>query len=308
MSLAVETRGLTKRFGDTVAVSRLDLQIPSGQIFGLLGPNGSGKTTTLRLLLGLIVPTEGLASVLGYSAQDEPQAIRAHAGALLEHDGLYDRFSAYDNLDYFGRIYHIEPQERRRRIERLLREIGLWDRRADPVSKWSKGMRQRLAIARALIHEPEIVFLDEPTSGLDPAAARSVRETIQRTVEERQRTFFICTHRLDEAERLCSLVGVLNRGTLVACDTPAGLTQVQARPRIALGCRGLSDAVLDQINALPFVRQAQMQGGRLWVDLEDAASISQVVKALVYAGVDVEEVRRSQESLEEAFLALVEQD
>ena len=308
MSLAIETCGLTKHFAETVAVVHLDLRIPRGEIFGLLGPNGSGKTTTLRMLLGLITPTEGTASVLGYSVADEARAIRGRAGALLEHDGLYDRFSAYGNLDYFGQIHHLEKQQRRKRVECLLRDIGLWDRREEPVSKWSKGMRQRLAIARALMHDPEIVFFDEPTSGLDPGATREVRQAIQHAAEARKKTFFICTHHLDEAERLCSLVGVINQGKLVACDAPDRLRDAMSQPRVAFRCRDLSHTVVDQIIALPFVRQAELEDGALHVELDEIEKTGEVVRFLVHAGVDVNEVYRPRKTLEEAFLTLVDKD
>ena len=305
MALAVETCGLTKHFAERAAVAHLDLHIPRGEIFGLLGPNGSGKTTTLRMLLGLIAPTEGTASVLGYSVTHEDRVIRTRAGALLEHDGLYERFSAYYNLDYFGQIYHLEKQQRQNRVEGLLRDIGLWDRREEPVHKWSRGMRQRLAIARALMHDPEIVFLDEPTSGLDPAATREVRQAIQHTVEAHKKTFFICTHHLDEAERLCSLVGVINQGKLVACDTPDRLRDAMSQPRVMFRCRNLTHTVVDQITALPFVKQAELGDGALYVDLDEMGKTSEVVKFLVHARVDIDEVHRPKKTLEEAFLTLL---
>lgn len=219
--LAIETRGLTRVFGARNAIVDLDLRIPRGEIFGLLGPNGSGKTTTIRLLLGILEPSAGSASVLGFDTRRHAQDIRTRCGALLEHNGLYERLSAWNNLELFARIWGIPRPARQSRVEELLDRIGLLDRRNEPVAAWSRGQKQKLAIARAMLHRPQLLFLDEPSAGLDPIAAKALRQDLARLVEQEAITVFLTTHNVSEAERLCARIGVLVAGRLVSCATPA---------------------------------------------------------------------------------------
>lgn len=221
--LAIHTRGLTKHFGSVRAVNGLDLEIPAGIIFGFLGPNGSGKTTTIRLLLGLHEPTSGSAEVLGFDLRTRADAIRAQSGALLEHTGLYERLTAEENLDLFGRFWNIPKEARRDRTRHLLSQLDLWDRRADIVAGWSRGMKQKLAIARSLFHQPSLLFLDEPTAGLDPVAAAALRHDLVTLAEADGVTVFLTTHNLAEAEKICSLVGVIKDGSLIAFAPPGEL-------------------------------------------------------------------------------------
>jgi ABC-2 type transport system ATP-binding protein len=218
--IALRTDRLTREFGAVRALDALDLEVPAGAIFGFLGPNGSGKTTTIRLLLGLLEPTAGRAEVLGLDPLRNGDALRARTGALLEHDGLYERLTARENLEFHARIAGLERPARRARIEELLRRTGLWERRDDPVGEWSRGMKQKLALARALLARPALVLLDEPTAGLDPVAAAALREELARLAREEGTTVFLTTHLLGEAERLCSLVAILRRGRLVAMGPP----------------------------------------------------------------------------------------
>ncbi|MET1231958.1 MAG: ABC transporter ATP-binding protein [Candidatus Limnocylindrales bacterium] len=218
---AVRTEGLGRRFGDLWALRGMDLELASGEIFGLLGPNGAGKTTTVRLLTSLIAPTEGRAWVDGYDVTADADTVRARIGILTETPGLYDRLTATQNLDFFARLHALDPTTRAERIERFLRLFELWDRRDDLAGTFSKGMKQKLAIARALIHEPSVVFLDEPTAALDPEAAFVVREAIA-SLRGAGRTIVLCTHNLDEAERLCDRIGFM-RGGLLRVDSPARL-------------------------------------------------------------------------------------
>ncbi len=224
----IVTERLCRNFGEIRAVQDLDLEIPRGSIFGLLGPNGSGKTTTIRLLLGLLEPSSGSARVLGYDIRKGSDRVRQKAGALLEHDGLYERLTAQDNLDFYGRLWRLPELERRTRIEELLRRIGLWDRRREKVSTWSKGMKQKLAVARALLHRPQLVFLDEPTAGLDPLAAVALREELGQLARKEGVTIFLNTHYLAEAEKLCDLVGVIHDGRLVTVGTVREVRKEQA--------------------------------------------------------------------------------
>lgn len=220
---AIETDGLTRRFGSLCAVDRLSLEIPTNGVFGFLGPNGSGKTTTIRLLLGLIAPTGGRARVLGFDVVRDGAAVRARAGALLEHTGLYERLSAQANLDFHARIAGMTPGDRASRIRELLTQIDLWERRDEPIREWSRGMKQKLAVARALLARPPLVFLDEPTAGLDPVASAALREDLSAMVRREGTTVFLTTHNLVEAERLCQRVAIVSEGALLATGTPAEL-------------------------------------------------------------------------------------
>jgi ABC-2 type transport system ATP-binding protein len=222
---AVATRALSRRFGPVHAVDALTMDIPRGIIFGLLGPNGSGKTTTIRLLLGLLEPTGGVAEVLGYDTVRAAADIRRRCGVLLEHAGLYERLSAEENLTLYGRFWGLDAAARRARIRELLLPLGLWDRRHELVGGWSRGMKQQLAIARALLHRPALVFLDEPTAGLDPVAAAALREQLARLCRSEGVTVVLTTHNLTDAERLCSLVGVMRAGKLKALAAPAELAR-----------------------------------------------------------------------------------
>ena len=305
---AIETEGLCRDFNGLRAVDHLDLQVPRGIIFGFLGPNGAGKTTTIRLLLGLIEPTAGSAYVLGFDVRREADRIRERVGVLLENHGLYERLTAWDNLEYFGEIYLLPSQERRRRIEELLRHLGLWERRNEQVSRFSKGMKQKLAMARALLHRPSLVFLDEPTAGLDAPSAAALREDIVSLARKEGTTVFLTTHNLAEAERICDLVGVINHGKLVAIGSPEELRARVSRPRLEIKGRNFTAEAIAQLSALPMVQKVESSEGRLIVDLKEAGKSIPLVGLLVRAGAEIEEVRRLNATLEEAFLALLKEE
>lgn len=305
-SPAIRTSDLSRRFGAVRALDQLTLEIPRGIIFGFLGPNGSGKTTTIRLLLGLLEPTTGSAEVLGYDTRTHADAIRHRSGVLLEHCGLYERLSAEDNLDLYGRFWRLAPDARRARTRQLLTHLDLWDRRDEIVAGWSRGMKQQLAIARALLHRPELVFLDEPTAGLDPIAAAALRDHLSRLSASEGVTVFLTTHNLAEAERLCALVGVVRNGQLLAVAPPGQLSATREAPRIEITGSGLTDAMLAMLNACRGVTSARADGRCLMLDLRSAADVPLVVTALVSAGFQVESVRNSAGSLEDVFHALLE--
>ncbi|HJT59930.1 MAG TPA: ABC transporter ATP-binding protein [Ktedonobacteraceae bacterium] len=218
----IHAQNLTRRFGAFTAVSQVDLQVPDGSILALLGPNGAGKTTTVRMLAGLLAPSEGEATVAGFDVRRDPDAVRACVGLVTDAPGLFEQMKVPAYLDFFGSIYGIPPAERSRRIDELLEFFELSAHRDQKMAGFSKGMKQKVALARALIHEPQVLFLDEPTSGLDPLAARAVRELIVR-LKHSSRSIILCTHDLDEAERLADQVAILRQGRIVACDTPAAL-------------------------------------------------------------------------------------
>jgi ABC-2 type transport system ATP-binding protein len=226
----IRAEGLGRRFGDLWAIRGVEFELQRGEVFGLLGPNGAGKTTTVRLLTALIAPTEGRAQVDGFDVVEHADEVRARIGLLTETPALYERLSAVQNLDFFGRIHRISAGDRDERIERLLRLFDLWDRRDAPTGTFSKGMKQKLAIVRAMLHEPAVLFFDEPTAALDPEAAFTVRDALE-TLRGMGRTIVLCTHNLDEAERLCDRVAFI-RGEVLRVDSPARLRAGGDRPTV----------------------------------------------------------------------------
>ena len=305
---AITTSHLTRRFGHALALDGLSLDIPRGIVFGFLGPNGSGKTTTIRLLLGLIRPTAGEAVVLGHDVRTAARAVRARTGVLLEHTGLYERLSAEANLDYYARIAQLREADRRARVREMLTQTGLWDRRGQPIRDWSRGMKQRLAVARALIHRPELVFLDEPTAGLDPLVAAGLREDLAAMVKRDGTTVFLTTHNLTEAERMCQQVGVIRSGRLLAAGRTDELVRRGDKPSVvSFAGRGFDDRIAAMLQARPEVRGVRRQNATLQVEMAEGADVSRLVAAIVNAGGDVEEVRRTRASLEDLFLDLVDE-
>ena len=302
---AVRLENLTRDFGAVRAVDRLSLDVPPGVVYGFLGPNGAGKTTTINLLLGLLEPTEGRAEVLGFDTRAQADEVRERTGALLEHTGLYEQLSAEDNLEFYGRVYRMSPAERQARIKELLTNIGEWDRRGEKVGKWSKGMKQKLALARAMLHRPALVFLDEPTAGLDVMAANDVRGDLAALAAREGVTVFLTTHNMAEAEKLCGQVAVIRRGKLVAVGHPDELRARTGSPRIEIIGKGFSETALTQLRALAVVAQATVQNGRLMIELREETPSAPLVSLLVGVGAQVEEVRRGRASLEEVFLTLM---
>ncbi|HEX8997515.1 MAG TPA: ABC transporter ATP-binding protein [Ktedonobacterales bacterium] len=305
---AIRTDKLTRDFGAVRAVDALTLETPAGIIFGFLGANGAGKTTTINLLLGLLEPTSGQAQALGFDTRTQGGAIRERSGALLEFSGLYERLTAEDNLDFYGRVWRLSSAERQARIKQLLTHLGLYDRRKERVGTWSRGMKQKLAIARVLLHRPTLIFLDEPTAGLDPVAAAGLRDDLAGLVASEGVTVFLNTHNLPEAERLCQQVGVIRSGKLLAVGSPDMLRRQTGRPQAEISGDGFTPETLAMLRARRDITSAQVENGRLILELVDRqVSMAPIVAALVGAGAQIEEVRRGQASLEEVFMALMEE-
>ena len=301
----VATFGLTRFFRSRAAVEALDLTVKSGEILGLLGPNGAGKTTTIRMLAGIIAPTEGHALVVGIRPDREPERLHEHIGLLTETPGFYDRLSAAANLQFFASLYEgIDPK---RQTERYLRLMGLWDRRHDRVGTFSKGMKQRLALARALLNEPDILFLDEPTAGLDPEAALEVRGLIARLSRE-GRTILLCTHLLAEAEELCHRISVIQT-RLLAVGTPEALRArlFSRRTVVRLAGDGAEiEATASALRSRPWIRSVLAEDDRLTVDLTDPDSQGpELVQAILEAGGRILSVAELKHSLEDVYLSLV---
>jgi ABC-2 type transport system ATP-binding protein len=227
---AIVTRGLAKRFGDLVAVQGLDLEVRRGEVFGLLGPNGSGKTTTIRMLCGLVLPSAGSATVVGYDVATEAEAIRRRIGYMSQRYGLYDDLTVYENLRFYASVYGVIGAERAPRLEAHLAKLGLDARRHQLAGTLSGGWKQRLGLACATAHRPALLFLDEPTAGVDPAARRTFWQTIY-TLAAEGTTVVVTTHYMDEAER-CERLAFLSRGTLIAVGTPGDVTRQFGQPTI----------------------------------------------------------------------------
>ncbi len=305
---AIRAEGLTRDFGAVRALDSLTLDVPKGIVFGFLGPNGAGKTTAIRAFLGLIDPTAGRAEVLGFDTKRDGTAIRTRCGALLEHPGLYERLSAADNLEFYARAWHAPRRQRSERIRELLTRFGLWDRRDDMVGTWSRGMKQKLAVARAVLHRPELVFLDEPTSGLDPVSTVGLREDLSALAAQEGVTVFLTTHNLAEAERLCSQVGVIRGGRLLAVGSPESLRARRDTGGVEIVTHGLPDEIVALLRDRPDVRSVSADNGRLTLSLAPGTSTAPIVALLVQHDVDVEEVRKARATLEDAFLELMGSD
>ncbi len=307
--IAIRTDNLTRDFGHLCAIDNVSLEVPEGVVFGLLGPNGAGKTTMIRLLMGLIEPTAGRATVLGLDTRSDGELIRARTGAMLDSGELYDRLTAAENLDYFGRIFQMATDDRRARSRQLLASLGLWERRDEPIGNWSRGMKQRLSVARALIHRPQLVFLDEPTAGLDPVAASALHDELLTLAAREGVTVFLTTHKLAEAERLCAMIGVLREGRLLAVGPTSDFRSRGGVPTLEVIGSGFTDEVIELLARRREVASIQAQKGRLLVELTDgSAHTSPLINLLVESGADVEEVRKNQASLETVFLHLMQEE
>jgi ABC-2 type transport system ATP-binding protein len=305
---AIRLENLTRDFGQARALNDLSLEVPSGIVYGFLGPNGAGKTTTLRLMLGLLEPTAGRAEVLGFDTRTQADEIRTHTGALLEHTGVYEQLSAEDNLEFYARIYRIPAAERKSRIKELLTHINLWDRRKEPAGKWSRGMKQKLALARTLLPRPSLIFLDEPTAGLDVMSASAVRDDLTFLVGQEGVTVFLTTHNMTEAEKLCSQVAVIRQGNLVATGHPDELRARTDSPRVEIAGRGFNNEALALMRAHPQVDTVVVNNGRLTIELREEIDAAPLVSLLVGAGTQVEEVRQGKANLEDAFMSLMEEE
>jgi ABC-2 type transport system ATP-binding protein len=291
-----------KKAPPITAVKDLNIEVAEGEVFGFLGPNGAGKTTTVRMLTSLIGPTEGKAWVCGYEVGKNDQLIRSRVGILTETPGMYDRLSAEYNLMIYARLYQVADPAGQ--VEKYLRMLGLWDRRLDEVGNFSKGMRQKLAIARALLHEPRLLFLDEPTSGLDPEAAKLVRDFIEELKEE-GRTIFICTHNLDEADRLCQRIAIF-KTTLITEDSPANLRKRLFGRTSVFHLKELQPGWIKLIKELGFPRDVQAAENRLVVQLDDPEGQNPaIIRSLVEAGAEIQFVGEMRHSLEDIYLQLI---
>lgn len=307
MAKTIDARNLTRIFGDTTAVDNISFSVDEGEIFGLLGPNGAGKTTTIRMLCCLISPTSGSAIIGGYNIADREGAmnIRRMIGLVPDNVGLYETLSAYDNLEFFGKMYELPDGLRRGNVEKYLKLVDLWDKRDRAVGSFSKGMKQKVAIVRALIHDPKVLLMDEPTVNLDPEAAKGIRDLILQLRKD-GRTVLINTHNLDEAQRMCDRIGVL-KTKLIAVDTPQNLERAISGTQTVVVLEEVNDDILNAIKAVN-PKDIKRDGNKLIIDVNNPEKETPVIiNAIVSAGGKVISANRIGASLEEVYLKLVKE-
>jgi ABC-2 type transport system ATP-binding protein len=305
----IRAEGLVKDFtpGPLRAVDGLSFEVQPGEIYGLLGPNGAGKTTAMRLLSALLRPTAGTAMVAGYSVIDAPDQVRARIGILTEVPGLYARLTPLEYLDFYAQLYGLEPAPvRAARVEEMLRLVGLWDRRRSVMRTFSKGMQQRIAIARTLVQDPLVLLFDEPTAALDPEAARSVRDYVRDLAGQRARTVLLCTHNLPEADELCHRLSIVQHGRQIAEGAPADLRAKHATTCV-LKVRERTAALVERIADLPAVESVTVDGPGtiLYVTRDKAAVNPMVIREAVAAGADVMGLHETSATLEQVYLTLI---
>ena len=301
----IEAEGLTKRFGDVLAVDGVTFHVGEGEVFGFLGPNGAGKTTTVRMLCCLISKTSGAARIGGYEVGDGADSlkIRKLIGFVPDNVGLYESLSAYRNLDFYAKLYEVPEARRQENIQRVLKMLGLWEKREAAAGTFSKGMKQKLAIARALVHDPQVLFMDEPTANLDPEAAKTVRDFILELKREK-RTIFLNTHNLDEAQRICDRIAILNT-RLMAVGSPEELERSVSGRKTVIQLDRVTDEVLAALKTLP-VGNVAVEGNRLVIDVAHPEQENPaIVEAIVGAGSRVQTVAVTGSTLEDAYLKLV---
>lgn len=310
MTTSIQISNLTKQFEKITAVRDVTLDVRRGEVFGFLGPNAAGKSTTVKIAATLLAPTKGTITIEGHDVQDEPVEVRSITG-LLPEDGAtthYDRLSAYENLEYFGRLYDVPDEKLQNRIDRLLEFLELSDRRDDSPDTFSTGLKQKLSLARSMIHEPAVVFLDEPTSNLDPIMSKKVREFIDAQAETGKQTFFLCTHLLSEVENLCDRVGFISHGALVEVGRPKELRRKfwTLRTYELHLADGSPEHCKEVIMSTGLVERAHLEGKMVIFEVENAEKKNpKIIRALVESGLNVIELREQVPDLEDVYLKVI---
>lgn len=301
----IEVKNLVKDFGGRRVLDGISFEVEEGEVFGYLGPNGAGKTTTLRIILGLLNPTSGKAIVMGKNLAEDDEA-RKKIGVVLENDGLYEDLSAFDNLEYYAQLYDVS--NRKEKIEDLLRFVRLYERRREKVGVFSKGMRRKLAIARAIINDPEVLFLDEPSSGLDPDAQRMVRNLILELSKE-GKTVFLNSHDLDEVQRICDRIAILQRGRIMVCDAVKSLRRKFSGPRVIISTSDNKSAerAFEILNSLDFVSNCEIDGKKISLMLKENKQ-SSLFRKLSENGVEIEEIRKVEVTLEDIYFKMQKEE
>jgi len=308
MNSAISLQKVSKSLGNREILKNISFTVEPGDIFGYLGPNGAGKTTTIRVILGLFSPNSGKVSILGEDvSRDE---IRAKVGFVLEADGLYDNLTAYENLDYYCQLYDV-PQAKDK-IEEMLRLVDLLDRALDKVAAYSKGMRQKLALARAMVHEPELLILDEPTAGVDPSGQIEVRDIILNMAHKRGKTIFLSSHNLDEVQRICNRIALIDKGEIKIYGELEKLRREMGRREVVIETlittteqSEILDDVLSDLQTLPYVRSCYREANKLYLNIDGEVDVSKIVAILSGKNIGVEEVRKGEVTLEEIYARAV---
>ncbi len=306
-NLMIRTTGLSLNFPNVAALRDVSINVDNGTVFGFLGPNGAGKTTTIKVLLGLLKPATGSALVMGYDTVTGSEKIRANCGVLLEHNGLYEMLSAEENLEYFARIWALSANERKARIKELLTHIGLWERRKEKIGNWSKGMKQKLAIIRCLLHRPKLIFLDEPTSGLDPVATVSLRDDLLGLVKNEGVSIFLTTHNLDEVEKLCDSAAIINRGQVLAMGALSDLKRTKDKEVYQITCNPMSDEVIHRFNLGDDLTVVDCTATGFKVSSQTSEPASSMVQNILACGVEVNSVNKAEGSLEDFYLSIIKE-
>lgn len=303
----IEAEALTKDFNDFRAVDNITLRVEPGTVFAILGPNGAGKTTTVRMLTSILVPTSGRASVAGYDVVKQPEHVRASVGVLTEQHGLYERMKAMEYLDFFGRIYRLTAQQRKQRAFELMERFGLADALNRRIGEYSKGMKQKLALVRSMLHNPPVLLLDEPTSAMDPQSAKQVRDAMSELKQDK-RTIVLTTHNLNEAQMLADTIGVIRRGRLIAMGTFTELSR-----------RFVGDPMMEIQFAQPLNGHAKELAdivsvettGENWLryrTTEPQTINPQVLRKLTEHGAQIVTLSEVHQSLEQVYLQIVAED
>jgi ABC-2 type transport system ATP-binding protein len=302
----IEIKNLTKKFGDFIALNDISFNVQAGEVFGYIGPNGAGKTTTIRAILGLINPTTGNITVLGDDVS-KYEKFRWHIGAVLENTGLYNKLSGFENLNFYAQIYKTPIEKRKKTIDELLHFVGLYDRAQNNVGTYSKGMRQRLAIARALLHDPQILIMDEPTSGLDPDAQLLIRELISGLVSKRNMTIFLSSHNLIEIEKMCSKIAVIREGRIIESGPITDLKKKFAQPHIEILLSNEIDvnAMQQALSKIADISIISIEKNRIVAQCE--ADSTDFVREVMLQGAKIQEIRKGFTSLEEIYQSIVHQ-
>lgn len=304
----IHAENLTKKFGDFTAVENLTFGVNKGEVFGLLGPNGAGKTTTARMLCCLISKTSGNARIADLDCSDKESAIkiRKMIGIVHENVGLYETMTAYENLEFFGRMYETPEDLLRANIEKYMKMLDIWQIKDRPVYSFSKGMKQKVAVVRSLVHDPEILFMDEPTANLDPEASKIIRDVILELKKE-NRTIFLNTHNLDEAQRICDRIGILKK-RLIAVDTPSNLVDSISRRITTIVLESVNERILKAVQSYN-LRNLTVEDNRLLVEMENPErDTPAIINAISASGGMIKSVNETRSTLEEAYLKLVKED
>jgi ABC-2 type transport system ATP-binding protein len=312
MNSAISFEKVSKSLGNREILKDISFHVEQGDIFGYLGPNGAGKTTTIRVILGLFKPNSGKAWILGKDAEDD--SARERVGFVLEVDGLYDNLTAYENLDYYCQIYGVAQAQAQAkvRMKEMLQLVGLSDRASDKVATYSKGMRQKLALARAMVHEPELLILDEPTAGVDPTGQMEVRDIILNMAHKKGKTIFLSSHNLDEVQRICNRIALIDKGEIKLYGELDKLRREMGRREVVIETGAttteqaeLLDSLLAELQALPYVKGCRREARNLYLNLDGTADVSQIIAMLSDRNIGVEQIRKGEVTLEEIYAKVV---